>query len=599
MRARALALAGRLDAAGPPPGRPGRPGAGPGRGGRAAALAGRRPLRLPRRPRRRAPHRPRARHRPRGPRQRAGHAAQRRRRAARAPPEARAAAGAALLTVGKADVRATVHRRAWLDLVAVTLPDEDGGRASTGSPGCCRRRRRPAACATCRWCAGGWPRSSPAPACPADSHTGKELVRPAGGPSARRAAPGRRRRAAAGGARRAAAAGAPADAAVPAPGPQGRFWSALVYLPRDRYTTEVRPHAAAAARAARRQRHRVHGAGHRVGAGPAALRRPAARWAGAARPAPLDVDVAALQAELAAAARSWTDDLTDALHARHGADAERLLARVADAFPAAYQEDFPAERPSRTSPGWTRWPPGSWPAAGTPPREGGEARLTVYRVGERLLLSDVLPMLQHMGVDVVDERPYEIDRIGAPPAWIYDFGLTVPGGELPAAALAARAVHRRRWRGLARRGRGRRPRRAGAARRAELAAGHASSGPTCSGCARPGLPFGQALRGDDAGRPPRRRRPAGGPVRDALLAAGAPAAARSGRRTLAASLRQSIGEVESLDADRVLTALLAAVLATQRTTYYAVRRRPPRWRSSCTRPRCPTCPSRGRSARCG
>jgi glutamate dehydrogenase len=38
---------------------------------------------------------------------------------------------------------------------------------------------------------------------------------------------------------------------------------------------------------------------------------------------------------------------------------------------------------------------------------------------------------------------------------------------------------------------------------------------------------------------------------------------------LVRSLREAVGRVESLDADRVLTALLAAVLATQRTTYYA------------------------------
>jgi glutamate dehydrogenase len=38
---------------------------------------------------------------------------------------------------------------------------------------------------------------------------------------------------------------------------------------------------------------------------------------------------------------------------------------------------------------------------------------------------------------------------------------------------------------------------------------------------------------------------------------------------LVASLRQAIGAVESLDADRVLTAMLAAVQATVRTTYYA------------------------------
>ena len=49
---------------------------------------------------------------------------------------------------------------------------------------------------------------------------------------------------------------------------------------------------------------------------------------------------------------------------------------------------------------------------------------------------------------------------------------------------------------------------------------------------------------------------------------------RNGSRTerqadLVESLRKAIGEVESLDADRVLSSLLAAVTATQRTTYYA------------------------------
>src|SRR4029453_6876930 len=64
------------------------------------------------------------------------------------------------------------------------------------------------------------------------------------------------------------------------------------------------------------------------------------------------------------------------------------------------------------------------------PRAGGGG-LPIYRVGQRLLLSEVLPVLQNMGVDVVDERPYEIDRIGAPPTWIYDFGVAVPQVELP------------------------------------------------------------------------------------------------------------------------------------------------------------------------
>ena len=212
--------------------------------------------------------------------------------------------------------------------------------------------------------------------------------------------------------------------------PTGRFWSALVYLPRDRYTTEVRAgHAAAAARAAGRHQRRVHRPVDRVGAGPAALRRPACRSAGAGRREPPDVDVDALQAELAAAARSWTDDLADALAARYGAEAEpdarpgrrRLPGRLPGGLPrrAGRRRPRAAGQPGRRA---------SWRCGcgRRPARPTGERRLTVYRVGERLLLSDVLPVLQNMGVDVVDERPYEIDRIGAPPTWIYDFGVAVP-----------------------------------------------------------------------------------------------------------------------------------------------------------------------------
>jgi glutamate dehydrogenase len=35
----------------------------------------------------------------------------------------------------------------------------------------------------------------------------------------------------------------------------------------------------------------------------------------------------------------------------------------------------------------------------------------------------VLPVLENMGVRVVDERPYEVRPVGRAPVWIYDFGL--------------------------------------------------------------------------------------------------------------------------------------------------------------------------------
>ena len=47
----------------------------------------------------------------------------------------------------------------------------------------------------------------------------------------------------------------------------------------------------------------------------------------------------------------------------------------------------------------------------------------LLRSGQPLLLSDVLPLLENMGVKVSDERPYEVKPPGRPPVWIYDFGL--------------------------------------------------------------------------------------------------------------------------------------------------------------------------------
>ena len=59
----------------------------------------------------------------------------------------------------------------------------------------------------------------------------------------------------------------------------------------------------------------------------------------------------------------------------------------------------------------------------------GEARLKVYRIGDPLSLSEVLPMLSSMGVEVVDERPYELEGLERE-SMIYEFGLRY-GEQLP------------------------------------------------------------------------------------------------------------------------------------------------------------------------
>src|ERR671911_248778 len=58
--------------------------------------------------------------------------------------------------------------------------------------------------------------------------------------------------------------------------------------------------------------------------------------------------------------------------------------------------------------------------------EPNERRFKIYRTGKPISLTQVLPIVSRMGVEVIDERPYEILRNGegaAARAFIYDSGL--------------------------------------------------------------------------------------------------------------------------------------------------------------------------------
>ncbi|MFF5209397.1 NAD-glutamate dehydrogenase [Streptosporangium sp. NPDC000396] len=209
----------------------------------------------------------------------------------------------------------------------------------------------------------------------------------------------------------------------------GRYISFLVYLPRDRYTTKIR---------IKMQEILLKAAGgtsfdYSAMIGESVLARLHVVVRGErGKPLSVDaVDVEELESKLAAATRSWEDDLTTAISELSSEEeAPRLIRRYASAFPEGYKADFPARmavadlrrlEALATSPdeiGMNLYEP--YDAA------EGERRFKLYRIGAPISLSHVLPLLQRMGVEVVDERPYEIDRDNTPEttdAWIYDFGL--------------------------------------------------------------------------------------------------------------------------------------------------------------------------------
>jgi glutamate dehydrogenase len=67
----------------------------------------------------------------------------------------------------------------------------------------------------------------------------------------------------------------------------------------------------------------------------------------------------------------------------------------------------------------------------------GAFRFKVYRAGEPIALSASLPMLEHLGVRVDEERPYLIEPDAGDPVWIHDFGL-----EIAADPTASRSTSR-------------------------------------------------------------------------------------------------------------------------------------------------------------
>ena len=210
----------------------------------------------------------------------------------------------------------------------------------------------------------------------------------------------------------------------------GRFLSCLVFVPRDRFNTQVRE----AVQEILEETFNGATAYYNVRLSESVLARlhyVIQTRAGEQVP---DYDVREIEARLVEATRSWVDDLLDALVDQLGEEhGTELFALYRDAFPPGYRADFtpPAavldiQRMERLDPA------GDLEMSLYRPLEAADDFfvLKLLRSGRPILLSDVLPLLEDLGVKVYDERPYEIDRAGPVDAWIYDFGLTSEDGPI-------------------------------------------------------------------------------------------------------------------------------------------------------------------------
>jgi glutamate dehydrogenase len=222
--------------------------------------------------------------------------------------------------------------------------------------------------------------------------------------------------------------------------PLERFVSCLVYVPGERYDTRLRQSFAAilaAAFAGEVTDFYTHFDQSVLARVQFIIR--------VTRGAVPPVDVARLEQLLAEAGLTWSNQVEDKAAAAFGEVPGRARLRRLKPFPIAYQ--------ARTEPAQAIADLDRIEAvlAGSPieaslhPRADGQGSgLRLYRQGEPAVLSDVLPILENLGLRIIAEEPFRIDSEDGRAVWIHEFTISA-GGEGAGVPAALSAAVRRRF----------------------------------------------------------------------------------------------------------------------------------------------------------
>ena len=202
----------------------------------------------------------------------------------------------------------------------------------------------------------------------------------------------------------------------------GRFYSCIVFVPRDRYNTRSRQ----VIQGILEEALGATDTEFTVRLSESVLARLFFVMRVEAGHAP-QYDLADLERRLRVVSRTWTDDLHDALLDRFGEEAgTSLFRRYGEAFRADYREAYSARVAVLDVEKMERIRENGIEMSLYRPLEAEEGRLRfkLFQLGQRpVALSDALPMLENMGLKVEDEHPSKIKRTDAPRVWLHDFGL--------------------------------------------------------------------------------------------------------------------------------------------------------------------------------
>ncbi|HEY4751581.1 MAG TPA: NAD-glutamate dehydrogenase [Steroidobacteraceae bacterium] len=351
--------------------------------------------------------------------------------------------------------------------------------------------------------------------------------------------------------------------------PYHRFYSCLVYVPRDRYNTEVRQRIEQITLqgfggTSVESHAQISGASH-------ARLHVVVRTDPAAR---LKPDFGAIEQRIAEAALTWADRLREMLIRRRGEATGLALAhRYRHAFPIGYQEDVTTGEvledleeleALRANPRALQLSLHR-PAGQTPQR----LHLKIAKLQDPVPISDVLPMLENFGLRLLSEHPYQLSWPEGGAAWIQDFELEHRDGlgiDIARVEANFREAFAAAWSGATENDGFNRLLLGADLNARQIVVLRAF----CRYLLQTGVPFSQAYV--------ERTLSANAAIAKHLVRLFEthfdPAAARAARgreryaETIVAQIRSGLDAVTSLDDDRILRAYLTLVQATLRTNFY-------------------------------
>ncbi|MGD8172593.1 NAD-glutamate dehydrogenase [Vibrio sp. TRT 21S02] len=206
--------------------------------------------------------------------------------------------------------------------------------------------------------------------------------------------------------------------------PFGRFFSCMVYVTKDRYNTELR-------RQTQRILQQYFGCEQEVEFTTYFSESPLARTHYIVRVDNnnMDIDVKTIEQNLMEASSTWDDRLKEAIIANFGESKGLPLSKdYMRAFPRSYKEDvMPGSAVADIERLESLSDDNKLGMLFYRPQELGSdskaVRLKLYHRDEPIHLSDVMPMLENLGLRVIGESPYEVRSANGQIYWILDFSM--------------------------------------------------------------------------------------------------------------------------------------------------------------------------------